>query len=224
MSGAGSVVFVLCAAAALVSAVLTISARRPLRAAVALLAHMVALAGLYLTLHAQALAALQLFVYAGGIVTLFVMVVMMIGTGDSATGNASEQKSARASLLARVAGLAVALIFAVLMWVALGDNATRIPGLPDCDPTNGGQCDAFGGIAQLGHALFGDAWLPFELTSVLLLVAAVGAIALHAERRRQPSTQRLPTSSLLASAPGSTESGLPGTASTISHRDHRQDP
>jgi NADH-quinone oxidoreductase subunit J len=68
VSGGGELVFLICAIFALVSAVLTVSMRSPLRAAVALLAHVGSLAGLYLSLHAHLLAAIQLLVYAGAVV------------------------------------------------------------------------------------------------------------------------------------------------------------
>ena len=79
MSGGGQLIFLLCAVVAIVTAVLTVSLRSPLRAAVSLLAHILSLAGLYLTLHAHLLAAIQLLVYAGAVVVLFIFVIMLIG-------------------------------------------------------------------------------------------------------------------------------------------------
>lgn len=68
-----------CGALALITALGTIAARSPLRSAMALLFHIIALAGLYLSLHAHVLAAMQLLVYAGAVVVLFVFVIMLLG-------------------------------------------------------------------------------------------------------------------------------------------------
>ena len=89
MSGGGEFVFLICGFIALVTAVLTVSLRTPLRAAVALLAHIISLAGLYLTLHAHLLAAIQLLVYAGAVVVLFIFVIMLIGPSAQAAPTAS---------------------------------------------------------------------------------------------------------------------------------------
>ena len=79
MSFGGELVFLVCGFVALVSAILTITQRTPLRAAVSLLAHVISLAGLYLTLHAHLLAAIQVIVYAGAVVVLFIFVIMLLG-------------------------------------------------------------------------------------------------------------------------------------------------
>src|SRR5688572_11676662 len=81
MSTGGELLFLLCGTVALITAVLTITMRTPLRAAMSLLGHIVSLAGLYLSLHAHLLAAIQMIVYAGAVVVLFVFVIMLMGPG-----------------------------------------------------------------------------------------------------------------------------------------------
>jgi hypothetical protein len=81
LSTSGQVLFVVAAIIALVSAVVTVTQRSPLRAAMGLLLHIVSLAALYLSLHAHLLAAIQMLVYAGAVVVLFVFVIMLIGPG-----------------------------------------------------------------------------------------------------------------------------------------------
>ena len=81
MSTSGEFLFMVAGLVAVVSAVLTVTMRTPLRAALTLLVHVISLAGLYLSLHAHLLAAIQMLVYAGAVVVLFVFVIMLIGPG-----------------------------------------------------------------------------------------------------------------------------------------------
>ena len=98
MSGAGNALFIVSSLIAVIGAIMTITARRPLRAAIGLLIHIIALAGLFLTVNAHLLAALQLLVYAGAVVVLFVFVIMLIGP-------ASEVTSSTQGLMTRAVGL-----------------------------------------------------------------------------------------------------------------------
>lgn len=195
MSTGGEIVFVVCALVAIVAAVLTVSLRSPLRAAMALLTNILALAGLYVTLHAHLLAAIQLLVYAGAVVVLFVFVIMLIG--PSAMPKSVGQKgmlvrTAAASLMAMVGG---GIAFAVA-------GVTRP--YVDLDQCAGAEaeCGQFGGVDALGEALFRQSAVPFELVSVLLLVAIIAAVAvarghspeekqaLEARPRKAPSDNR----------------------------------
>ena len=74
--------FYLFAAAAVVSAVFVISLRNPVYNAIALLASFLSIAALFLVLHAEFLAVVQIFVYGGGIMVLFIFVVMMLNLGE----------------------------------------------------------------------------------------------------------------------------------------------
>jgi len=80
VTGPSVTLFVVTATFAMIGALITISARRPLRGAMGLLVNIVSLAGMFLTLNAHLLAALQLLVYAGAIVVLFVFVIMLLGS------------------------------------------------------------------------------------------------------------------------------------------------
>lgn len=163
-------VFVMVAAVFAIGGALgTVLARSPLRAAMGLLLHIVSLGGLYLALHAQLLAVLQLLVYAGAIVVLFVFVIMLIGPSAIIPHDPR-------GLLSRTAGLAaMAVVTGGLVFGAsqleLPAAAIRTcgPGQPDCIP--------FGGVAAMGQELYRDNLLPFELVSITLLVAIVGAVA-----------------------------------------------
>jgi len=109
VTGLGATLFVVTAIFAMAGALITISARRPLRAAIGLLVHIISLAGMFLTLNAHLLAVLQLLVYAGAIVVLFVFVIMLIGP-------AAEVGPIEGRVASRT--LSIALTIAVVLAVA----------------------------------------------------------------------------------------------------------
>ena len=170
MSYAGIGIFGICALLALISAVGTVVVKSAIRAAMCLLVHIVALSGLFLTLHAHLLAALQMVVYAGAIVVLFVFVIMLLGPGvqDPPTTRGLVSRTAAAAIMGMLTlGLSAALV-----------NANPVRTLIDsCDPGSGAECQQFGGVGAFSRYLYVDGALPFELISVLLTIAIVGAIA-----------------------------------------------
>lgn len=159
-STSGMALFGITALIALLGAVGTVTAKRPLRAAFGLLTHVMALAGMYLVLHAQFLAVIQMLVYAGAIVVLFVFVIMLIGP------DAVEKSASSRFLAPGFAVLAIGLPMLTLATVTSRFHV-RIPA-HDAD---------FGTVKGVGRVLFGDAVVPFELVSVTLLVAIIGTIA-----------------------------------------------
>lgn len=170
MSTGGELVFAICGMVAIICAVLTVSMRNPLRSAIALLGNICALAGLYLSLHAHLLAAIQLLVYAGAVVVLFIFVIMLIGPSSMpkrADQRGVLMKAAIGSVMAMISG---ALAFGV---------ATTERAWVDIAPCRDGsaECGQFGGVDALGTSIFQGAAVPFELISVLLLVAVIAAIA-----------------------------------------------
>ena len=142
-------------------AVNLLAQRHPINSALSLIAVMAALAGEYLLLGAEFVAAVQVIVYAGAIMVLFVFVIMLLNAGEE-----EETKGSRVAILFGVPGM---LMGSVLMaWVVLrhsGTEAVAIGALTG-HPTD---------IAQL---LFHDFLLPFEVTSVLILIAIMGAVVL----------------------------------------------
>lgn len=170
MSTAGIAVFIASGLVALLSAIGTIVVKSPIRAAMCLLVHIVTLSGLFLSLHAHLLAALQVIVYAGAVVVLFVFVIMLIGASvpEQKTTRGLVTKSVAASLMG-ILTLAIASVFA--------DVAPEKPVIEACDPTLGAECGQFGGVGGFAQHLFEQAVVPFELVSILLTVAIIGAIA-----------------------------------------------
>ncbi len=136
--------------------------RHPISSAMSLIGVMGSLAVLYLLLGAEFIAAIQVIVYAGAIMVLFVFVIMLL--------NAGEEERTRRSKLVRTLGLP---LFAVLL-IPLGYVVSR-----QSRAAVGVEFGSFiGSTEMLGRALFRDYLLPFEVTSILFLVAIVGAIVL----------------------------------------------
>jgi len=168
----GQAYFWICATLAVIGAVATVAAKNPIRGAMGLLLMILNIAGLFLALHAQFLAAIQLIVYAGAIVVLFLFVIMLIGPESSTPtdrrGLVSRSIGAGVFALAGIAGM-VLLVRAGL--AAAADAAPNVGTAPPAPPSD------FGGIDSLGRVLFTHGLVPFELSSALLMVAIIGAIA-----------------------------------------------
>lgn len=165
MTSPGTILFVTTAIFAMAGGLVTISARRPLRAAIGLLVHIISLAGMFLTLDAQLLAALQLLVYAGAVVVLFVFVIMLIGP-------ASEVGPIEGRLASRTLSLAVTIAIVLAVSTSLAYFDLPWGELPD----------DFGTVEGLGMAIYSKAFVPFEVISITLLVAIVGAVAIARSR------------------------------------------
>ena len=161
---------------AVVSALLFVTRKSPVAAALWLVSTMFCLAAMYVLLDAQFIGAMQVLVYAGAIMVVFLFVIMLLNLGHP-----SELADARGlwwKLVAGFVGLALlAEVFAV--------TRARIPlsFLQLKAGTLAAQVAADGAIAPVARPLFTDYLLAFELTSVLLLAAIVGAVVLG--RRKQ---------------------------------------
>jgi NADH-quinone oxidoreductase subunit J len=161
-----AILFFILAAVALATAVLMILQRNPVMSALYLIANFFCLAALYLLLRAQLLAVLQVVVYAGAIMVLVIFVIMLLNLGD-------EQKLTERINVRSMIGVALAFgVLLELLYLFLGSGAT---GLPDRLPADSA---AVGTVESMGAALFGRFLLPFEITSLLLLAAIVGAVIL----------------------------------------------
>jgi len=158
---AGSILFGVCGFLAIVGAVGTVAARRPLRSAMALLLNIIALAGIYLTMQAHLLAAIQLLVYAGAVVVLFVFVIMLIGP-------AAEVGGSHQGWLMRTASVAVMGILTGTIAFSIVDYALPLAGAGS----------AFGTTEAVGAELYTTTLVPFEIVSVTLTVAIIGAVAI----------------------------------------------
>ncbi|MBU6336839.1 MAG: NADH-quinone oxidoreductase subunit J [Acidobacteria bacterium] len=163
--------FVVFGVVALAGAVGVVVLRNPFYCVLSLVVHLIALALLFLLLEAQFVAAAQIVVYAGAVMVLYVFVVAYVGGGDRPAP--LWRASARQRALAIAFGAAV---FIELSIAILGSGLRALgTGGPDVPA-------GFGAPAQIGELLLTRFLLPFELASFLLLVAAVGAVALAGRR------------------------------------------
>jgi NADH-quinone oxidoreductase subunit J len=171
--------FLFFAAIAVAGAVNLLVQRHPINSALSLVVVMASLAGEYLLLGAEFVAAVQVIVYAGAIMVLFVFVIMLLNAGEEA-----RSKGSRIAILLGIPGVTISAV--LVAWVVLRySNAESVSmyALPG-DPRS---------IARL---LFHDFLLPFEVTSILILIAIMGAVVLAsppdaiARRRRAEPAQR----------------------------------
>ncbi len=161
------VLFFIFAAVAVAGAVILLAQKHPINSALSLIVVMGSLAVLYLLLGAEFVAAIQVIVYAGAVMVLFVFVIMLLNAGV-------EEPEGAGSRVARIFGYpAVALLAGLLTYVL-----TRTTGGPV------GLGSFLGSTQDVGRLLFRDFLLPFEVTSVLILIAIMGAVVLG--RRGEP--------------------------------------
>jgi NADH-quinone oxidoreductase subunit J len=181
------VVFYIFAAAAVISASLCILQRSPLAAALWLVSTMFSLAAIYVLLNAQFIAAIQVLVYAGAVMVLFLFVIMLLNLGHAESD--IRGPSAVAATLVIVGLLAIELV--ALFTYSPRQVASELSQWPTyTDPATvfvAGEItqqasQARGVVGAVAAPLFQVYLIPFEITSVLLLAAMVGAVVL-AKRR-----------------------------------------
>jgi NADH-quinone oxidoreductase subunit J len=138
--------------------------RHPISSALSLVVVMASLALIYLLLGAEFVAAIQVIVYAGAIMVLFVFVIMLL--------NAGAEERTRGSRMALIVGVPGVIILAGAVGWMLVSGSGRLGGVNLVGPSSFGETHA---IAKL---LFKEFLLPFEITSVLILIAIMGAVVL----------------------------------------------
>jgi len=159
------VLFLFFGALCLGGAINLLAQRHPISSALSLIVVMGSLAVIYLLLGAEFVAAIQIIIYAGAIMVLFTFVIMLL--------NAGEEERTKGNNLALIVGLPGLLLGgSVIAWVIL-------KGMPQ----TGLAIAGFRGSApEIGRLLFRDYLLPFEVTSVLILIAIMGAVVLARPR------------------------------------------
>jgi len=161
-------IFYILASVALLSAVMVIWSRNVVHSAIYLVLTFLCVAGVYVLLRAEFVAAVQVFVYAGGIVVLFLFVIMLVNLKDAL--------GPRVRVHATVSAVVAAAATILLLYVAVSGGLR--PGY-----ASGHDLAAQGGnLQQIGYALYSDYLLPFEIASILLLVAMIGAIVLARQK------------------------------------------
>jgi NADH-quinone oxidoreductase subunit J len=159
------VVFIVFAIAAVAGAISVVIQRQPLYSVLSLVVTLISLAAVYVTLQAQFIAAVQVIVYAGAIMVLFVFVVMLLNVKE-------EVEPDRHRLLRWIAvPVAIVLIGEVVAVVSVL-NGGKFDEVINTDQVN------IGNTTTIGGGLFSTYLLPFEVTSILILMALVGAVVL----------------------------------------------
>lgn len=157
--------FIIFAALAVAGALNLLLQKHPINSALSLVVVMMSLAVLYWSLGAEFLAAAQVIVYSGAIMVLFVFVIMLL--------NAGEEEPTTGSKAAYFAGIPGALaVFCLLSFVFLSESKAL------GSAQLGGGLNVVNNLSELSSVLFTTLLLPFEVTSVLILVAILGAVVL----------------------------------------------
>lgn len=173
------VVFLLAGAACLAGALGVVLSRNPVHAALSLVGTLFGIAVLFIAQEANFLAAVQVIVYAGAIVVLFLFVLMLLGV-DQAEDLSVEPLGGAHRIAAVVVGLGV-LALPLLAFRATEGEAT---GRPAAEGAANAIDDDVADVAQLGESLFTDHLFAFEVTSVLLVIAVVGAVVMSRRVKR----------------------------------------
>ena len=205
-----AVLFILFAGLAIGSAIAVVAQRNPLYSAISLIGVFVSLACLYVMLAAPFIAAVQLIVYAGAIMVLVVFVIMLLNVEEE------EHRRPRLKFLVPAAIVMAAVLIAETSFIIYSVKFS--PFTPTESVSNTGL------TASIGTGLFTKYLLPFEITSILLLMAIVGAMTLARRTLSlSPATRVVPGAQVLAMDivnPGSREDLRPVETDTSAEAAH----
>ncbi|HZH23775.1 MAG TPA: NADH-quinone oxidoreductase subunit J [Solirubrobacteraceae bacterium] len=181
------VFFFLASIGALAGAIGVIALRNPFYTVLALVVHLLSLAALFLLLRAEFLAAAQVIVYVGAVMVLYLFVVAYVGGGDDPI------RPAGRSSLRWASALFAGALFVELAIAVLGTGLTAF------GEEGRGWFAGFGTPSEIGRLLLTDFLLAFEVASILLLVAAVGAVILARRRTGLEDPREISVADLLRS-------------------------
>jgi len=212
LSGWETVFFWIFSIAAILAGLLTVMARNAVHAALFLISSLVSVAALFILLGAEFIAGVQILVYVGGVMVLFLFVIMLVNVGAEEEG--------RAPIFNRPPQIAAAMIFSLLLVLALLTAINQgYRGLKDRDSAaltqaentrseqQGKMQTASTGVSRLsretervGNSLFTYASLPFEIASLLLLVAIIGSVMLARTLKQEAAVDDVDPEMLLTAA------------------------
>ncbi len=150
--------------------VLVITAKNTVHSVIFLIGNFLCIAALYVLLHAEFLAVIQVLVYAGGIVVLYLFVVMLVNLKRPPEDHVAPERLGRVGFV--MAAAVLGELTAIIGYGFARGGWTPIPA-PESPAVAG-----LGNVERIGLMLYGDYLVPFEIASMLLLVAMVGAIVL----------------------------------------------
>ena len=173
----GQNLFLIFGLMALGGALTMVAAKNAVHSVMGFLAAMLAMAGCYLSIGAEFMGVAQLLVYAGGIVVLFLFVVMLVELSKSKEKGLFQRQTPFAVALVLAGAVAFVGVFWKTIFGASAPEAlTLSPGLL-------AQGEKLGNAQMVSRGLFAEYLLPFEILSVILLVALVGAVVLAKSER-----------------------------------------
>ena len=158
------IMFYLLAAGGVISALLVVTRRNPIISAIYLIVNFFCLAGIYLTLHAQFIAVAQILVYGGAIMVLFVFVIMLLNLGDE---RQLRDGFSWKKVIAGGLGFGVLMELIYIFMIQTGSQSIEMT-----------RATEIGTVEAIGRMLFTRFLFPFEVTSLLLTAAIVGAVVL----------------------------------------------
>jgi NADH-quinone oxidoreductase subunit J len=159
--------FYLLSGLAVLSGVLVITRKNPVHSALALILTLLSVSGLYLMLYAPFVAGVQIILYVGGIMVLFLFVIMLVNIEQSE----KEKQFNQQWLPGILAALGLGTLFVVIYVKGKAAFALVPPSMPEADNTQ-----------RVGQMLYSNYMFPFEIASLLLLVAIIGAVVMAKKR------------------------------------------
>ncbi len=182
--GAQAVFFYILAVVTLLMAFSLITARSAVHAALYLMGTLVSVAGLFLLLHAEFVAGAQILIYVGGVVVLFIFVIMLVNVREEITDPA--RLLTRQHLVGYV--LVAAMVFSVV-FLGIKRDPSLLPPPARIAQQSAKSESVTGRVSadtqQVGDSLYIRSALPFEIASLLLLVAIIGSVLLARSRRQE---------------------------------------
>ena len=167
-----TVTFYLLAGVAIVASALVIGQRNPMYSVLLLIASFAALAGLYIQLDAPFVAVAQIIIYAGAIMVLFLFVVMLLNAPQEDAAEWDRSHPLRRPGVARFGAALAGVLILQLTWALMRVNELEAPVGSQTGPAT------VSSVRELGRVLFERHGFAFEATSILILVAMVGAVVL----------------------------------------------
>ncbi|MCL5674157.1 MAG: NADH-quinone oxidoreductase subunit J [Candidatus Omnitrophica bacterium] len=163
----GLIIFLILGILSVFTAIAVVVEKRPVYSALYFIANLVVLSLIYLTLHSEFLAVVQVLIYAGAVMVLFLFVIMMMPpVVENRFGKMSFQKFLIMPLLL-IFLFELVYVLSCGLYASAGKSPSSL------------SFENFGGIVSLGQLLFKRYLVPFEITSLILLVAIIGAVYLR---------------------------------------------
>ena len=188
-----AIVFWVLALTAVTAAVWVVAAKSPIHSALFLLLTFLAVAGIFILTGAEFVGAVQILVYAGGIMVLFLFVIMLVNIEETAKLSAFHKETRWAGVLAAL------LLIAVAYGLASGSKMLHGPSDPKSLQTIPAEMGSIAGkmagtspgnSQAVGMVLYGRYLVPFEVASILLLVAMIGAIVMGKKKLESEEVDR----------------------------------